>query len=210
MKETISTLLVFLVVQTTFSQSYNPNWHDKAKLGQYKAMENGPWEFKESLLIRGWYNVFYPKYKRNYQPSTINRNFIQVQKKLENDKSQEERDTIKNWRFREMTDFLDRHTDITYPLVEKKFQNVEKRIDKSIRNFIQIAGYYKTAGNIIEEYGRLKENKKIIQKSNMENEKKQEAYLNLLNELDNLNATIVAFMKIGYHTRINQHFIKKN
>jgi hypothetical protein len=223
--------LIFIVVSISSYSQY-----DKAKHYQWRSMEDGPWEFDPKDYYYSWYmkKILFIKtkvpglgvhdngpagvgiggdgYVNKYAPVTNNRLAATASALVEAGSYKKEYDNINSWNNRELQYSADRTVDLALPVLKSKFTNSQERFLKNITAYTSLCSNdkeLKYGNHLLNEYNRILDNKTIIEKAYIENSKRQESYLEMTTQLDNLNSSVVALIKIAYNKKENINYFKK-
>lgn len=210
MKRIIITLVIICAFYnySNAQTGYNPKFYDKAKHYQYRSMEAGPWEFYRKI----YYNTLHRRYKRNYKPNSVIRGQIMGLTSLDNSSYHEQQlKDVKDWNERELKQSADRTVDLAQATVSTKFKEQKQKFLDNMVNFTELgdAGDLGMGTHLMTEYNRIIENKDIIAKAHLENSKRQQAYLDILEELKTLNKDLTGLILVTYNKHINKELLTK-
>lgn len=223
--------LIFLVVSISSYSQY-----DKAKHYQWRSMEDGPWSFDPKAYYHSWYmkKIVFIKtkvpglgihdngpagsgiggdhYVKKYAPVAKHRLATTASALVEKGNYEKEEENIKSWNKREIAYFADRSVDLAKPVVKSKFDESLTRFMKNLVTYASSCDNkddLKYGNYLVREYQRILDNKYLIEGSHLENSKKQESYLEMIKQLDGLNANVVSLIKIAYNKKTNINFFNK-
>lgn len=232
----IATLLFLGLGFCVYTQAQKPVY-DESKFYQFRAIENGPWEFRPKYYYHSWITkrvlgikikvpglgvhengpggigIGGDNYIKRYSPNAPLRDATMLLSMKERENYEKQLEHYEQVQNIEAKLISDRQLDIVYPFISGKFHSSKERLFESLleySNNLNSKHEEKALFAAYLQYSRIEENIKNIKGYYVENGKRQELYLEEINKIDDLNATITTLLKFQYNTKINKSFINLN
>ena len=185
--------------------------YDKSKYYQINALETGPWKFKPKL----WYTLFHNRYKRKYAPNNGRRAATTASALVEVEQYKKITQDFETWKKEEEEKMLSRTVDMVSPMLGDKYDKINDRIAQGLLELSEL--YAKSeegltnenVGRVLllsEERKRLCDNITIVTESYIDNGKRLEGYMSVLEELDELCSQVNTLCYLAYNKSVNKGF----
>lgn len=206
----IFALVILVCCFQTESQAQTPVY-DRSKYYQINALETGSWSFRP----KWWYTIFHNRYKRRYAPNNTRRSLTTASALIESEQYKKITEDFNTWKKEEEEKMLSRTVDMVSPMLGSKLKKINERINLGLSELIKLYSKnedgltIKNINRILllgEERSRLCDNITIVTDSYIDNGKRLEGYMGILNELDELNSQINTLCYLAYNKAVNKGF----
>lgn len=208
-------------------------YYDESKHYQFRAMEDGPWEFKPESYYYSWirkkvlwWHVKVPglgahdkgpagigtgdRYVSRYSPNGKLRAATIAVARLEKDEYDKQADKYDKVKNMEALLSADRTVDAVKISLKDRMNRLQKTFINNITIYIGNKGDKEKALTLWNQYYAIMESIGKINAAYLDNSKRLKAYQVEMEKMGNLNAGVAALIKLQYHRNSNSNAFNVN
>lgn len=211
MKRIITIIILFSFFPVIYAQR---PYYDRANHYQWRSMEKGKWSFSPKWYYYPWswrhpnYMGFHANYVKKYGNSNPFRNDFFATLTINQNLAKNQAEDMENQAQQELINLSDRELNIAKSSISDKYEKIQSNINKHILLFESYGGSLQIISRLLLESNRIKENYETVNSAHLENSKREDAYLLIIKDAEELNYMALSFAKMQYNKQKNKEIFK--